>query len=931
MLNVAGAADGTVSQRLDGLKPGTYAASAWVSTSDGRPATLSVDVNGERSRTRTITATPPLQDDMDHQLFGKPFQRVRVHFTVPKGQRTATIALSAGAGAAGAVQFADVRVVRDGGGDPSDGEAFYSEDFEHVDQGWGPFVLDQPSEAAVHLSERHEGYTRDTISGDWSLKAANGKVGQVYRSWPGTIDFESGHAYRVRLAYQSDAAGTFAFGVGADGVADPLTSGRLARTTARPLDSAPADGPKPDGWTDSLPPQDSAPDAPWERTFVAGSCGDAYLALEQVAAGMQSAVIDDLVIDDLGPVDGASEAECRSLATVSVDSPSLEPGKKTDVVVTYTNESSVAHSGVTLTLPASSGLEVKAVDAEPIAEVAPGASVSATFSVTTRAELPAEPVWLIGRAEFTQDGKRGGATSEPVDPRVAYGSIAEAYDRVSITDDSAPAGGDFDGNGNSYSRQALEAAGLVPGGAVTIDQAAFTWPSEVGVPNSATSSGQTVELDGSGGAIGFLAAGGNGKRGTVTITYHDGSTSTSQVAAPNWCCTAPGQFAARPVASSTYNNGANGPQNQGVGYQVYYVTAPAEQGKTVVSVTLPDNGMRVFALTVVPLFTAPPAGESFVSDNEWTSATSGWGPVERDRSLGERLWGDGDRIVLDGEPFDKGIGMAPLTDGPSAVSVALDGTCQAFHATVGLDDAQKTKGSVVFSVVGDGEVLYESPTMRADSDNEVIDVDVTGVHRLELRVADAGDGIGNDHASWGDAKLRCAEPADRASASARRVDLESAGDWSGVYGSAGWQIAGGGGVAPGNGVSLDVAAAGPAYVWTQQTDDVRALAAGDRPGRIASAWHVKSPTFTVSAPTAEPHRFSFYLLDWDSDDARKERITIRDTAGRVLDTVEASGFSSGAWYSWAVSGTVTVTFEPIAGNNAVVSGVFVDPVAEVEG
>lgn len=922
-LHMSGADSGRVSQQLNGLEPGEYAASVWVTTSGGREATLAVDVPGGDDVERSITTMPPTQDDGDHQLYGSTFQRIRVHFTVPDGGDAATLSLSAGA-SAGDAKFINVRVVRNSDGDPSNGDAFYQEDFEHVDQGWGPFVLDQPSEAGIHLSERNEDYTRDTIDGDWSLKAANGQAGQVYRTWPGTLDFESGHAYRVSLDYQADAAGMFEFTVGADGTPGTIASGKMIRTTSRALDSAPPPGESPDGWTDSLPPQGSAPDAPWQQTFVAGSCGDSYLALRQLTAGYQSAVIDNLVIEDLGPVAGA--AGCTSLGTVVVEVPSLTPGSRADVAVEYTNTSGIAQHDVQLELDSSAGLDAEAVGDGSFAEVAAGASVSATFAVTVPTETPAESMWLTAKAAFTHDGERGGVTGA-AQPIIAYEAIADAYDRVSITDDTAPAQGDFDGSGNSYSKQALEAVGIVPGGAVTVDQTRFIWPEAVGTPNSVTSAGQTIALTGSGGAIGFLASGGDAKLGTVAVTYADGSISQSEVAAPNWCCTAERAFGARTVATANYNNGPDGPKNIGTGYRISYVTAPIEQGKEVVSVTLPDNGMRVFDLAVAPLYEVAPAGDSFVSDLVWTSATSGWGPVERDHSLGEDLAGDGGAITLAGRVFDKGIGMAPLVGEPAAVRVELGGRCDIFHATVGLDDASATRGSVTFAVVGDGVALYESPVMEANSANQVIDVDLTGVTSLELRVGDGGNGIGNDHASWGDARLSCGEAAAAGTATDRRVDLTTAGDWHGVYGSAGWATADGARGDSVDGVTIDVSAAGPGYVWEASTDERRALQNADATGRVAAAWHLGAPRFTVTAPSDAPHRFGFYLLDWDSDNARAERLTLRDGVGRVLDTVEARDFTDGAWYSWVVTGSVSVTAEWLSGSNTVISGVFADPAA----
>ena len=64
-------------------------------------------------------------------------------------------------------------------------------------------------------------------------------------------------------------------------------------------------------------------------------------------------------------------------------------------------------------------------------------------------------------------------------------------------------------------------------------------------------------------------------------------------------------------------------------------------------------------------------------------------------------------------------------------------------------------GSVTFSVVADGRTLLTTPTVTGASAGAPIDVDVTGASIVDLIVADAGDGNGNDHADWAGARLRC--------------------------------------------------------------------------------------------------------------------------------------------------------------------------------
>ena len=94
----------------------------------------------------------------------------------------------------------------------------------------------------------------------------------------------------------------------------------------------------------------------------------------------------------------------------------------------------------------------------------------------------------------------------------------------------------------------------------------------------------------------------------------------------------------------------------------------------------------------------PPPGTVAVSDLPFVSATNGWGPVERDTSVGEQAAGDGKPITLQGVTFAKGLGTNSVSD----VQLYLGGHCSRFTATVGVDDEQGNGGSVTFSVIADG-------------------------------------------------------------------------------------------------------------------------------------------------------------------------------------------------------------------------------------
>jgi alpha-glucosidase len=150
----------------------------------------------------------------------------------------------------------------------------------------------------------------------------------------------------------------------------------------------------------------------------------------------------------------------------------------------------------------------------------------------------------------------------------------------------------------------------------------------------------------------------------------------------------------------------------------------------------------------VRVFVSPP-GVDYVSNLPFTTESNGWGPVERDRSNGERDPADSGPLSIRGTEYDKGLGVHAASE----VVVELDGGYKRFTAAVGVDDEVGGKGSVSFEVLADGRSLAVTDVLDGADEARRIDVDVTGVQRLTLRVTDGGDGVDSDHADWADARL----------------------------------------------------------------------------------------------------------------------------------------------------------------------------------
>ncbi|GGR26291.1 NPCBM/NEW2 domain-containing protein [Deinococcus ruber] len=145
------------------------------------------------------------------------------------------------------------------------------------------------------------------------------------------------------------------------------------------------------------------------------------------------------------------------------------------------------------------------------------------------------------------------------------------------------------------------------------------------------------------------------------------------------------------------------------------------------------------------------SGDNDLSALNWTSASSGWGPIERNRSNGEQAANDGHTLTLNGKTYATGLGL----HANSTVLYTLGGQCTTLTADVGIDDELKSHGSVVFQVYTDGTKVFDSGTMYATSPTQSLRVNLTGTNELKLVVTDAGDNNWYDHADWAGAKLSC--------------------------------------------------------------------------------------------------------------------------------------------------------------------------------
>ena len=137
------------------------------------------------------------------------------------------------------------------------------------------------------------------------------------------------------------------------------------------------------------------------------------------------------------------------------------------------------------------------------------------------------------------------------------------YNNVGTSDDGMPSAANFDGiGGDSYSAQALEKVGIKPGGTVNYNGIPFIWPiAPAGGANNMGVQGQTLLVNAARPytTLGFLGASHfGGDKGTLTLTYTDGTIQKADLGLSDWVLPFGGtiQFGnAKAFTLPHYNNG----------------------------------------------------------------------------------------------------------------------------------------------------------------------------------------------------------------------------------------------------------------------------------------------------------------------------------------------------------------------------------------
>lgn len=204
-LEIKGMDAAGVSQVVNGLIPGKeYVASVWVNVIGRKEAVLAIQSGKTLSERTSISESRVMNFTDNTDRFRTTWQRLKIPFRMPAGEKEIVLSLNGGIASedTAAVCFDDVRLVECPQAQKT-GYAYF-EDFEHVDEGWGPFIACQPSAFTTHLSQKHDVYTDNTIHGNWSLATWRERNGEVYRTSPSMIRFAPGQEYEVEFDYKVD-------------------------------------------------------------------------------------------------------------------------------------------------------------------------------------------------------------------------------------------------------------------------------------------------------------------------------------------------------------------------------------------------------------------------------------------------------------------------------------------------------------------------------------------------------------------------------------------------------------------------------------------------------------------------------------------------------------------------------------------------------
>ena len=159
----------------------------------------------------------------------------------------------------------------------------------------------------------------------------------------------------------------------------------------------------------------------------------------------------------------------------------------------------------------------------------------------------------------------------------------------------------------------------------------------------------------------------------------------------------------------------------------------------------------------------------YLTEYDWSSTQNSYAAPVKDKATSQkplRLTGSNGKEVV----YEKGIGAHAT----STITYDLtDKDFAYFTSYVGVDrQMYGSVGSVSFEVYVDGVKKFDSGLMNSRDEQKYVEVDINGAKELKLVVTDGGNGIGSDHATWGDTKLHFVNPKEEVVETEARKELK---------------------------------------------------------------------------------------------------------------------------------------------------------------
>ena len=106
-------------------------------------------------------------------------------------------------------------------------------------------------------------------------------------------------------------------------------------------------------------------------------------------------------------------------------------------------------------------------------------------------------------------------------------------------------------------------------------------------------------------------------------------------------------------------------------------------------------------------------------------------------------------LKLGGVTYEHGIGTLSINE----LIVDLKGQATRFVSMIGIDDAITREGSVTYEIWLDNKKKLITDVIKAGDAPQLVSIDVTGGHLLELVINDGGDTSNSDYADWAGAVI----------------------------------------------------------------------------------------------------------------------------------------------------------------------------------